>query len=104
MNRVNTIDEHKPSWVSRFANKYDWLDCIDFKTVKIDKYLVHGIPYIDHNTGLNKYLQSISASILLLHTDYPGAQDTDGRPVDSVENLNINFSPQYLQHQNNNHL
>lgn len=29
-------------------------------------------------------------NILLLHTDYPGAKDTDGVEVGSVENLNIN--------------
>lgn len=91
IDRVNTIEEPKTSWVSRFAEVYDWLECIDFKTVQINKYLVHGIPYIDHNTGLNKYLQKPSASILLLHTDYPGAKDTDGRVVDSSENLNINL-------------
>lgn len=91
INKVNTIENIKPSWVSRFAKNYDWLECIDFKTVQINKYLVHGIPYVDHNAGLNKYFQKISASILLLHTDYPGAKDTDDRPVDSVENLNINL-------------
>lgn len=91
INKVNTIENPKTSWVSRFAKNYDWLECIDFKTVQINKYLVHGIPYVDHNAGLNKYFQKISASILLLHTDYPGAKDTDGRPVDSVENLNINL-------------
>lgn len=27
----------------------------------------------------------------MLHTDYPGAKDTDDREIDSVENLNINI-------------
>lgn len=27
----------------------------------------------------------------MLHTDYPGAKDCDGRIVDSVENLNLNI-------------
>ena len=26
----------------------------------------------------------------MLHTDYPGARDTDGREIGSVENLNVN--------------
>lgn len=88
---VNTIVSPKTSWVSRFAHKYDWLKCIDFDGVRIGKYKVHGIPYLDHNVGLNNYLKKVDADILLLHTDYPGAQDTDGRAVDSVENLNINL-------------
>ena len=56
---------------------------------------VHGIPYIDHNVGLCEYISKLkldedSKNILLLHTDYPGATDTDGRRIDSVENININ--------------
>lgn len=90
INKVNTIENPKTSWVSRFANEYDWLECIDCKSIRLGKYILHGVPYIDHNLGLNKYLSSISAAIVLLHTDYPGAKDTDGRPIDSVENLNIN--------------
>lgn len=72
--------------------------CISPKTPPVcigNKYLVYGVPYIDHNIGLNEYLGSIKLKdgfkhILLLHTDYPGAKDTDDRPVDSVENLNLN--------------
>ena len=57
--------------------------------------MVHGVPYIDHNVGLNEYLKTLHLQkyyqhLLLLHTDYPGAKDTDDRPVDSVENLNLN--------------
>lgn len=59
-------------------------------------YLVHGVPYIDHNICLGKYLKTLkleedSKHILLLHTDYPGAQDTDGRVIDSSENINLNM-------------
>ena len=58
-------------------------------------YMVYGVPYIDHNIGLSDYIKGIEfvegyKNILLLHTDYPGAKDTDGREIDSVENLNIN--------------
>lgn len=59
-------------------------------------HIIHGVPYIDHNLGLNEYLKTLRLTegfkhILLLHTDYSGAQDTDGRVVDSVENLNMNI-------------
>lgn len=61
-----------------------------------DDCLVYGVPYIDHNVGLTEYLKSLKLrdkykNVLMLHTDYPGAKDTDNRPVDSVENLNINI-------------
>lgn len=59
-------------------------------------YKIYGLPYIDHNIGLNKYLKTLRLdegfkNILLLHTDYPGAKDTDGRIVDSAENINLNM-------------
>ena len=58
-------------------------------------YECSSIPYIDHNVGLSEYLKNIKLdkdadNILMLHTDYPGAKDTDGREIDSVENLNLN--------------
>lgn len=57
-------------------------------------YNLYGIPYIDNNVGLSEYLKNLrlgKKNILLLHTDYPGAKDTDGREIDSVENLNLNI-------------
>lgn len=59
-----------------------------------DAYRVYGVPYIDNNIGLSEYLKKLNLkdkNILLLHTDYPGAKDTDGREIDSVENLNVNI-------------
>lgn len=85
---------NKPlSWVNVLSNSN--FICIDYEKVEIYKGItVYGIPYIDHNIGLNEYLKSLKLSgknILLLHTDYPGAKDTDGRVIGSVENLNLNI-------------
>ena len=55
LNHVNTVEDPKSSWVSRFARKYDWLECIDFESVNLRGYHLHGIPYLDHNNGLNNY-------------------------------------------------
>lgn len=58
-----------------------------------DVYTVYGVPYIDNNVGLSEYLKKLKLkdkNLLLLHTDYPGAKDTDGREIGSVENLNVN--------------
>lgn len=89
---------HKPiSWDRTLSMIYPWFKCIDYKRVHVDKCYIYGIPYIDHNIGLSKYISELkltgskrSKHILLLHTDYPGAKDTDGTVVNSVENLNIN--------------
>lgn len=96
LQKVNSIDKPTHSWISIFSPYYKWLDNLDFNSTSIgDKYIIHGVPYIDHNIGLSKYLKELPLQkgykhILLLHTDYPGAKDTDGRVVDSVENINLN--------------
>lgn len=72
--------------------------CVDgnrYKHASYGDYHIYGVPYIDNNVGLSEYLKKLKLdknvkNILLLHTDYPGARDTDGREVDSVENLNVN--------------
>lgn len=96
MSETNSIDKHSPSWIRSFSKGYKFLECIDWQDVLIgDNIIIHGVPYIDHNIGLNQYVKNIplmsdAKHILLLHTDYPGAKDTDGVEVGSVENLNIN--------------
>lgn len=97
LKEVNTINSPKYSLVTYLSNRYNWISCIDMISYKLNEYstIVHGVPYIDHNIGLSDYLSKLYLEpgykhILLLHTDYPGAKDTDGRVVDSVENLNLN--------------
>lgn len=101
MSKSNNLNSHSPSWVNTLSKKYKFLENIDFTSVVVgDNYVLHGIPYIDHNIGLNEYVRNLPLmkgrkdlnipNILLLHTDYPGAKDTDGVEVGSVENLNIN--------------
>ena len=101
MSKSNNLNSHSPSWVNTLSKKYKFLENIDFTSVVVgDNYVLHGIPYIDHNIGLNEYVRNLPLmkgrkdldipNILLLHTDYPGAKDTDGVEVGSVENLNRN--------------
>lgn len=91
---VSKIGEKPDSWVNLLSNEI--FRCLDYDRVMINQDTwVIGVPYVDHNIGLNEYLKNLSLQkgkkhILMLHTDYPGAQDTDGRVVDSVENLNMN--------------
>ena len=93
---ISTIGDIPRSWVNEFSIFY-WLESLDYKSIWVGtNIIIHGVPYIDHNIGLNDYLKNLKLEkgckhILLLHTDYPGAEDTDGRRVDSVENLNLNI-------------
>lgn len=80
--------------VKAFPNLFYSLDYEHFR-LNYHKHVVYGIPYIDNNIGLTEYIKGIKLNpkkknILLLHTDYPGARDTDGREIGSVENLNVN--------------
>lgn len=93
LSKVNSIDKPTKGWVSYFSDIYSWMEDISFKTIKLNNDIeLYGVPYIDHNKGLREYLKGIKVntdidSILVLHTDYPGAKDTDGRVVNSVENI-----------------
>lgn len=101
---VNHIEAPIESLVTQLDYLYHdkGIRCIDRSTFKFSKdgttYEVLGVPYIDHNLGVNEFLKARLdledkniKHLLLLHTDYPGARDTDGRRIDSVENLNINI-------------
>ena len=98
MVHVNSQENPSPSWFLEISKMYGYnFHCIDFDVYEISKGVkVWGVPYLDHNIGLNDYLKNLAIdpsdkNILLLHTDYPGAKDTDGMEVGSVENLNINL-------------
>lgn len=92
----NSISNKQPSYI-KLLERYDFIKCIDLHHVEIPSGIrIYGVPYIDHNLGLNEYIKGLSLNdnhknILLLHTDYPGAKDTDGAEVGSCENLNTNL-------------
>lgn len=93
--KVSKVGTKPFSWI-RFLEQFG-IKNLDYSKIIIgnrDAYTVYGVPYIDNNVGLSEYLKRLKLkdkNILLLHTDYPGAKDTDGREVDSVENLNVNI-------------
>lgn len=72
--------------------------CVDFQSLVIPNtdLAIHGIPYIIGNKGLFEYIEAIKVikgkkNILMLHTDMPGAKDTDGRVVGSDFNIPKNW-------------
>lgn len=99
---ISTIENWKgsKSWVRAFAKQYKFIKCMDMKDCLVaangNSFRLFGVPYIDHNIGLNDYIKNLKLdekvpNILMLHTDFPGARDTDNTLVDSVENLNVNL-------------
>jgi len=97
MNTISKVGIKPWSLVEYVSNHYNFISCIDYKSLYLgNKVWLHGIPYIDNNTGLSEYIKNNleivdgCKNILVLHTDYPGAKDTDGRVIGSVDNLNQN--------------
>ena len=94
---ISKVGIQPKSWVYDLDPLFPWLYDLDYRTFRLTPNIqVHGIPYVDHNIGLSTYLKKMKLEdgykhILLLHTDYPGAKDTDGRVVDSAENINLNM-------------
>ena len=95
---TSKIDILPMSWDSLLSKLSPNIQCIDYKRVHFKNLYFYGIPYVDHNLGLSSYLKNLklvnserNKHILLLHTDYPGAKDTDGRVIDSAENINLNM-------------
>lgn len=94
---ISKVGIQPKSWIYDLDSLFSWLYDLDYKTFRLTPNIqVHGIPYVDHNIGLSTYLKNMKLEegykhILILHTDYPGAKDTDGRIVDSAENINLNM-------------
>lgn len=93
----NSVKNPQLSYV-KLMERYNFMRCIDFHNVEVPSFgiRIYGVPYLDHNIDLNEYIKGLTLSdktknILLLHTDYPGAKDTDGVEVGSCENLNTNL-------------
>lgn len=100
MSMRNLLDKPSPSWVRTLSSIYSFIHCMDNTTLDLGGFALTGIPYLDNNQGLNTAINDKAKDvnkphILLLHTDYPGAKDTDGTEVGQVENFNINLLKPY---------
>ena len=85
-------DEYIRGWISMFERK-PILNVLR-GTLCLKDFTLVGIPYIDNNVGVSEYLNrlpSMTKSILVLHTNYKGAKDTDGRIIDAETNINTNL-------------
>lgn len=96
MSELNTEEKPSPSWVKTFSKQFKFLKCVDWKTLNLGNFHITGVPYLDNNVNLNSFVKSASKTgfknhILMLHTDYPGARDTDDTEIGDVQNLNVNL-------------
>lgn len=97
-NTINNPIKSLPTLLKKY-----WMTNLNLKSeVLTGNIEVFGIPYIDDNIGVNDYLVKLikkhkigekegGKNILLLHTTYPGAHDTDGREIESPNNINPNL-------------
>jgi len=92
----NSIENPSPSLFKGLCNIKPNMVCIDdMRIYNIGKTTeICGIPYLDGNIGFEGAIDNLITklnpklkSILMIHTDLPGAVDIGGREVDSVTNL-----------------
>ena len=88
----NTNEYHSPSYFNTFSQVFEGIHCLNFKTVELDKIVLHGIPYLTNNIGLKEAIADFKIikgkkNILLIHTDLHGAEDNNGMVIDSTSNI-----------------
>lgn len=91
----NTMFHKSPTYLEVFNETFKTFHLIDGKFRAIKDALVFGVPYFKSNIGLKETIKDFSKikdpklplRILLIHTDLHGAKSTDGRLVDTVENI-----------------
>lgn len=85
----NTPDYISPSYIRTLSEVFPGMICMDFKSNSYGNVMLHGIPYLTHDTGMLESLLKIKRSkdqknILMIHTTLPGSVDTDGREMENL--------------------
>jgi len=95
----NTFEKQSPSYIKTFSKVIPNMKCIDFDYVDLSIGIrLHGIPYISLNQGFEDIVRACKLgpgkNILMIHTDLPGAKDTNYREVGTSYNINYDvFTP-----------
>lgn len=87
----NTNTHISPSYIKTFSTIFKGLECVDYKSIDCGEFNLYGVPYLTHDLGFSEVIDSFKLSknkpnILMVHTTVPGAQDTDGREINSTLN------------------
>lgn len=76
----------------------DKIHCVNLDKCEYKDYVIHGIPYISYNIGFLEHIEKLSQNldksrknILLIHTDLPDAEDTNGSKSSSVKGVSKEF-------------
>lgn len=98
----NTLQLKSPSYIETLSNIIDNFHCIDYKTVDLGDYVLHGIPYLTMNIGFRETMDSFKIikgkkNILMVHTDLHGAKDTNMREIKTVSQIPTDMSDYFAK-------
>lgn len=93
----STLDSQPNSYFNTLSKIFPQFHCLNFKSVNLGDVELHGVPYLSYNVGFEEYVKNIplvkrKKNILLIHTDLPGAKDTNDVEVNSVQGISAQYS------------
>lgn len=88
----NYKEDRSPSYLHTLSQVFPSINCINFSTYVHNGIAIHGIPYITRNKDFAEIVNNIQflkgrKNILLIHTDLPGAKDTNQRVIGTARNI-----------------
>ena len=54
----NTLDHESPSYIKTFSQIYKGLNCVNNESVEYNNLMIHGVPYLTHDLGLNQAIDN----------------------------------------------
>lgn len=97
MSQNNTFQKRSPSYLHAFDEMFKTFNLMDFKSFECENFNLYGVPYLKGNKDFEEAINSFKIipngkkNILNIHTDLPGALDTDGREVGTAYNIPQNL-------------
>lgn len=92
------IDNQPNSYFKTMSQAFpDTFKCINFSSYEIHGVVYHGVPYLTLNVGFEDYVKNIKLdktkkNVLVIHSDLPGAMDTNNMEVGSVHGISAQYS------------
>lgn len=98
----NGFKDRSPGMVEAMSKILQNLHCVNYISKDLGDFVLHGIPYITRNKGFEKWVRNIKLSkdkpnILMIHTDLPGAKDTNQRVVGTAQGIPERLSELFSQ-------
>ena len=64
----NTYEDRSPGYIESFSQAFENIHCVNFKSIDVGNFKLHGIPYITRNQDFDKLVNSIKLSKMYLLT------------------------------------